>query len=125
MIAKRIYNTIFFSKYYSYKNYTILCPNTWHRFKKEAEERRIAEEKEAEERRIAEEKEAEEREAEEIQRLKEKYPLTYKEIIESKNNNHSIKRKDIDKREKKARRKLTLEKIKNAIRFHNVDRGEK
>ena len=39
MIAKRIYNKIFFSKYYSYKNYTILCPKTWHRFivKKEAE----------------------------------------------------------------------------------------
>ena len=32
MIAKRIYNTIFFSKYYDYKNYTILCPKTWHRF---------------------------------------------------------------------------------------------
>ncbi len=26
--AKRIYNTILISKYYSYKNYTILCPNT-------------------------------------------------------------------------------------------------
>ena len=33
MIVKRIYNTILISKYYSYKNYTILCPNTWHRFK--------------------------------------------------------------------------------------------
>ena len=32
MIAKRIYNTILFNKYYDYKNYTILCPNTWHRF---------------------------------------------------------------------------------------------
>ena len=32
IIERRIYNTIFFSKYYDYKNYTILCPKTWHRF---------------------------------------------------------------------------------------------